>query len=149
MSGREYVKNLRSAIGISAAPYGFTLAVWSTGAITTSFRSSPGPPQVLVFVIGVILAFALVGSLAHGGVRGHSGGEQQSVELWGNFHIPAVGLTVAVATLTGYLVSNGLAWFLCPFLATSTYLIVLGLEFTLADDSEPGEPEKRSSQTEG
>jgi hypothetical protein len=140
----EYVRNLRSAVGTSAAPYGFTLAVWSTGAITTSFRSTPGPPQVLVFVTGVLLAFAIVGALAYGGVRGYSGGERHSVELWGNFHIPAVGLTVAVTTLTGYLVSNGLAWFLCPFLATSTYLIMLGLEFSIAEEKEPEQQQARS-----
>lgn len=137
MERREYRRNLSSAVGVSAAPYGFTLAVWSTGAITTSFRSTPGPPQVLVFVTGVVLAFALVGTLAYGGVRGRSGGEVQSIELWGNFHIPAVGLAVAVATLTGYLVGNGLAWFLCPLLATGAYLLVLGFEFTLAEDKGP------------
>jgi hypothetical protein len=139
LEGQEYRRNLRSAVGTSAAPYGFTLAVWSTGAITSSFRSSPGPPQVLVFIVGVVLAFAVVGALAYGGIRGHSGGQLHSVELWGNFHIPAVGLSVAVATLTGYLVSSGLAWFLCPFLATGTYLSMLGLEFTFAEDKDAEE----------
>lgn len=99
---------------------------------------------MLVFVTGVLLAFAIVGALAYGGVRGYSGGERHSVELWGNFHIPAVGLTVAVTTLTGYLVSNGLAWFLCPFLATSTYLIMLGLEFSIAEEKEPEQQQARS-----
>lgn len=99
---------------------------------------------MLVFVAGVIVAFAIVGTLAYGGVRGYSGGERHSVELWGNFHIPAVGITVAVATLIGYLVSNGLAWFLCPFLATSTYLITLGLEFAIAEEKEPERQQARA-----
>lgn len=136
MEREEYQRNLRSAVGTSAAPYGFTLAVWGTGAITTSFRGTPGPLQVFVFVTGVIIAFAVVGAFAYGGIRGRSGGGRHGVELWGNFHIPAVGLTVAVATLTGYLVSSGLSWFLCPFLATGTYLSMLGLEFTLAENKE-------------
>lgn len=144
MERQEYRRNLRSAVGTSAAPYGFTLSVWSTGAITTSFQSTPGPPQVLVFIAGVVLAFAIVGTLAYGGIRGYSGGERHSVELWGNFHIPAVGLTVAVATLIGYLVSNGIAWFLCPFLATSMYLITLGLEFAVAENKDPEQRQVRA-----
>lgn len=134
MDRGEYVRNLRSAVGTSAAPYGFTLAVWSTGAITASFRSTPGPPQVLVFIFGAVLAFAFIGTLAYGGVRGYSGGERHSVELWGNFHIPAVGLAVAVATLVGYTVSNDLAWLLAPFLSIGVYLLALGIEFTVAEE---------------
>lgn len=137
MDGGGYNRNLRSAVGTSAAPYGFTLAVWSTGAVVTSFRGTPGPPQVLVFIVGVVLAFAMVGTLAYGGVRGYSGGERHSVELWGNFHIPSVALTLAAASLVGYLVSNDFAWFLAPFLSIATYLLVLGVEFTVAEEKEP------------
>ncbi|MBA2441604.1 MAG: hypothetical protein H0V53_04280 [Rubrobacter sp.] len=102
-----------------------------------SFRDTPDPPQILLFVIGVVLAFAMVGTLTYGGVRGYSGGERHSVELWGNFHIPAVGLSVAAAMLVGYLVTNDFAWFLSPFISTAVYLLALGLEFTVAEEKEP------------
>lgn len=136
MQSGDYRRNLSSAVGTSAAPYGFTLSVWSTGAVTMSFRDTPGPPQVLVFVAGVVIAFALIGSLAYGGVRGYSGGERHSVELWGNFHIPAVGLAVGSATLIGYLVSNDFAWFLVPLVSTALYLLALGAEFTVAEEKD-------------
>lgn len=137
MNGSDYNRNLRSAVGTSAAPYGFTLSVWSTGAVTMSFRDTPDPPQVMLFMVGVVLAFAVVGTLAYRGVRGYSGGERHSVELWGNFHIPAVALSVVSATIIGYLIANDFAWFLIPFVSTTLYLAALGMEFTLAEEKEP------------
>lgn len=137
MNGGEYNRNLRSAVGTSAAPYGFSLAVWGTGTVTLSFRDTPDPSMVLAFIAGVVLGFAMVGALAYRGVRGYSGGERHSVELWGNFHIPAVGLSVAAAILVGYLVPNDFAWFLAPFLSTALYLLVLGVEFTVAEARSP------------
>jgi len=37
----RYQKNLCNAVGSSAAPYGYTLATWTTGAVLTNARGIP------------------------------------------------------------------------------------------------------------
>lgn len=39
--GGYYRKNLRAVVGTSAAPYGYTLATWTTGAVLIGERGFP------------------------------------------------------------------------------------------------------------
>jgi hypothetical protein len=50
----RYKKSLRAAVGFSAAPYGYTLATWTTGAVLTHPRGIPGALDVLLFMVGVV-----------------------------------------------------------------------------------------------
>jgi hypothetical protein len=47
--------------GRRAAPYGYTLATWTTGAVLTNARGIPGTLAALTFMIGAVLGFALSG----------------------------------------------------------------------------------------
>ncbi len=68
---RRYQKTLRTAVGSSAAPYGYTLATWTTGAVLTNARGMPDTLSALTFMAGAVLGFAFVGVLAFGGVGKH------------------------------------------------------------------------------
>jgi hypothetical protein len=63
----EYREHLRTAVGSSAAPYGYTLATWTTGAVLTHAYGVPATTDALLFMTGAILAFALLGVVAFGG----------------------------------------------------------------------------------
>jgi hypothetical protein len=39
--GRDYREHLRTAVGSSAAPYGYTLATWTSGAVLTHAYGLP------------------------------------------------------------------------------------------------------------
>jgi hypothetical protein len=72
----DYRQSLRTTIGSSAAPYGYTLTVWTSGAVLTNARGLPNTIAALTFMIGAVLGFAFVGVLAFGSVarrfdRGH------------------------------------------------------------------------------
>jgi hypothetical protein len=54
-------------VGSSATAYGYTLTVWSAGAVLSYAYGPPSPPEVLAFFAGAVAAFALVGVLAFGG----------------------------------------------------------------------------------
>ena len=82
-----YRTDLRGVVGSSASAYGYTLTVWSTGAVLSHFYGAPSPPKVFFFLGGAVLAFALVGGLAFGGVTKRFGGGSGRVELWGSFHL--------------------------------------------------------------
>lgn len=50
---------------ILAIPYGYTVTLWSAGALAVSRLGPPGVPEVLLFVLGACAAFvalAVVGS---------------------------------------------------------------------------------------
>jgi hypothetical protein len=131
-SGR-YRSDLRSVIGSSATAYGYTLTVWSTGMVLSHVYGPPSPPLVFSFLGGAVLAFALVGVLAFGGVTVEFGGGTNRIQLWGGFHFLSVGLAVGAAWLaTGY-VPSALGWLLGAFVATAIYLSVVGAEHTAAD----------------
>ena len=93
----SYRSDLRSVIGSSATAYGYTLTVWSTGMVLSYAYGSPSPPLIFSFFGGAVLAFALVGVLAFGGVSAEFGGAPNRVQLWGSFHFLSVGLAVGAA----------------------------------------------------
>lgn len=133
MLGGRYGKSLRSAVGSSAAPYGFTLAVWTTGAVIINARGMPSAVNALEFAAGAVLAFACVGLLAFGDLTGSSGEEQPKTALWGNFHFLSVGLAIGAAVLVTGLFDTEFVWLLASFVSTACYLLALGAEFTVAD----------------
>ncbi len=124
----HYRKNLRSVVGSSAAPYGYTLTVWATGAALVSVHGIPNTLAALTFVVGAILGFAFVGALAYGGIPGQLDQERGHALLWGSLHFVSVGLAVGLATLVAYYVKGFIVWPLGGFVGTSIYLVVVGAE---------------------
>lgn len=136
MLRRRYGRSLRSAVGSSAAPYGFTLAVWTTGAVIIDARGLPTALSAMAFAAGAVLAFALVGFLAFGDITGDNGERQPKTALWGNFHFLSVGLAIGAAVIVTRLLHTDLVWLLGSFTSTACYLLALGAEFAVADGGE-------------
>ena len=133
MIGEHYRDRLRTTIGSSAAPYGYTLATWTTGAVLTNAHGIPGTLAALTFMVGAVLGFAFAGTLAFGGVTKHFDRAQDEPPLiWGSFHFFSVGLAIGVAVLVTRYVESFIAWPLASFLATTTYLLVAGAESAIA-----------------
>ena len=130
---KRYRSDLRTAVGSSATAYGYTLTVWSTGMILSHAYGPPSPPLVFAFFGGAVLAFALVGALAFGGVTARPGGGSSHAELWGSFHLLSVGLAVGAVWLVSAHAPSFPGWPLGAFVATALYLAVVGAENTAAD----------------
>lgn len=128
-----YRKNLRAVVGTSAAPYGYTLATWTTGAVLIGVRGLPSAFAALAFMFGAVTGFALVGAVAFGGVRRHFGQEPGEARLiWGSFHFFSVGCAIGTTALVARYVEGFVAWPLAGFLFTTAYLLVLGVESAVA-----------------
>lgn len=67
-----YRPALRAAVAASAAPYGYTLTIWTSGAVLSHARGIPSAADALLFMAGAVVAYALVGGLALGGSRSDS-----------------------------------------------------------------------------
>ncbi|MGI9556753.1 MAG: hypothetical protein ACR2N5_02305 [Solirubrobacterales bacterium] len=132
---QHYRGRLRGAVASSAAPYGFTLVIWTSGAITADVRGFPSSLHALMLAAGAITAFAVVGLLAFRDPE-HvlATPKEPAVELWGAFHLPVVGAAIALAALIAHTVQNPVvAWALVGFGATATYLLVIALQYLLAE----------------
>jgi len=129
----RYRTDLRGVVGSSASAYGYTLTIWSTGAMLSHLYGAPSLPKIFLFLGGAVLAFALVGVLAFGGVTKRFGGGSGRVELWGSVHFLSGGMAVGAAWLVGAYASSLAGWPLGAFVATAVYLSVVGVENTASE----------------
>ena len=135
--GSDYREHLRTAVGSSAAPYGYTLATWTTGAVLTHAYGLPTTIEALLFMAGAVLAFAAVGAAAFGGMGTRFAHAPREAALWGSFHFLSVGAAIGAAALVSYLVAGQAGWVLGPFASTTTYLLVVGAQFSAAHSRDP------------
>lgn len=126
----HYRKNLGNVVRSSAAPYGYTLSVWTTGAALIHVQGIPAFLGTFGFALGSVLGFFCVGVLAFGGMSDHVGSESGQSLLWGSLHFLSVGLSVGVATLVAHAIQNVIAWPVAGFLTTTIYLLGIGAEST-------------------
>jgi hypothetical protein len=124
----HYRKNLRAIVGSAAAPYGYTLSIWASGAALVSLHGTPKTLAALAFVGGAVLGFAFVGAFAYGGVPRQVDQERGHALLWGSLQFLSVGLASGAVTLAAYFVEGFVVWPLGGFLVTSIYLVVVGAE---------------------
>ena len=129
----RYRIDLRNVVGSSASAYGYTLTVWSSGMVLSHADGLPNPLEVFSFFAGAVLAFAFVGALAFGGVAVGFGGEVSRIQLWGSFRFISVGVAVGAAWFTSAHVPSLLGWPLVAFVATASYLAVVGVENAVSE----------------
>ena len=128
----HYRERLRATVGSSAAPYGYTLATWTTGAVLTNARGIPDALAALAFMAGAVLGFAFVGVLDFGRLtRRIDRGRGEAYPVWGSFHFFSVGAAIGVAALVARYVEGFGAWPLTAFLYT-TYLLIAAAESAIA-----------------
>jgi hypothetical protein len=132
MQRLRYRTALRATIAASAAPYGYTLTIWTSGAVLSHARGIPNSGEALLFLCGAVLAFAVIGGLAFGGFWERPQVEPARAVAWGGLHLFSVGLAIGGATLVAHLVENIAAWPIGGFLATTIYLTASALQLSLA-----------------
>ena len=126
---------LRAALGTmvaaSAAPYGYTVSLWSSGAVLMHFHGSPDVAEVFGFIAGALTGFGIMGLLARGALaRDESLHDARDRVLAGMFHWLAVGTAVGTVTLLAQL-DGWEAWPLGSFAATSIYLLGASIQLAL------------------
>jgi hypothetical protein len=135
----SYRQHLRGVVAASAAPYGYTLTVWTSGAIATHAQAAlPAPLQTLLLLVGAALGFGAVGTLAFAGInRPLAPGPVRQARVWGGMHLPSVGSSIGAVTALTRWVHGQLMWVLVGFVATAIYLSVLGGQFWVAAHRRP------------
>jgi hypothetical protein len=130
----RYRIHLQAAVAMAAAPYGYTLAIWTSGAVTMHAQGIPSTVEALLFLGGAVAGFAAVGAIAHGSAQEVLRAQTDTrVRLWGGFHLPSVGASLGAVALANHLNHGTVAWPVVAFVATSIYLLVIAGQFVIAE----------------
>jgi hypothetical protein len=129
---RRYKSALRATVAASAAPYGYTLTIWTSGAVLSHARGIPTSADALLFLVGAVAAYALVGGVAFGGFSEQLAPEPARSVMWGGLHLFSVGLAIGAATLVAHIVQGTAAWPLGAFLVTALYLLASASQLAVA-----------------
>jgi hypothetical protein len=141
----DYRRHLRAVIAASAAPYGYTLTIWTAGAVTTHAEGIPSALDAMLLLAGAVAAFGAIGAFAYGGVNSPLvPGARGQIRIWGGIHLPSVGASILLVALVNSLVHGHAVWPVVGFTATATYLLVITVQFRFAAHtaSESEEPNR-------
>lgn len=141
VSGR-YLSALAATVSASAAPYGYTLTIWTSGAVLAHARGLPTTVDALLFLLGAVTAFAVIALAAVGGVSARfvqvpADAAASRAAVWGALHFVSVGLAIAAAATIAHLVNGTVAWPLGGLLATAIYLLASALQLVVARIAVP------------
>lgn len=120
---------LRSVVAASAAPYGYTISIWGSGALLLSHHGVPDTTDVAAFIAGAIIAFgtlALIAGRAGAGAVEPAHHAEDRI-LAGTLHWLATGAATTAAALISAL-HTPIAWPLTSFAATSVYIVGAGIQ---------------------
>jgi hypothetical protein len=121
---------LGAMMSSSAAPYGYTLSVWSAGAVLISARSFPSIGEVFLFAAGALGAFNLLAvvSTRLGATRAMGLGRERVIT--GALHWFGVGIALGAVALIAQ-IPSWVAWPLGSFAATTLYLLAATLQLAV------------------
>ena len=119
---------LSTLLVASSAPYGYTLAIWSSGALLLRSHGVPHPAEVFVFVAGAIGAFNLLGLSVRPAIDSTTRIVRPGDRLLaGLLDWIAVGAAVGTVALLAE-IHGWVPWLLAPFVGTVVYLLLAGIQ---------------------
>jgi hypothetical protein len=134
--GDDVRRAFATMVSSSAAPYGYTLTVWSSGALLMHFRHAPSVWEVFLFLAGAVVAFAVLSMMGRGPIERADPVSQPSARaLAGALDLFAVGVAVGAAALLS-MIPSWVAWPLSSLGATALYLLAASIQLALAERRE-------------
>jgi hypothetical protein len=123
-------------VSASAAPYGYTLTIWCSGALLLDARGAPHVWEVFLFLAGGVIAFAALWLVGRSAIERSKPVPQGSARAFaGVLDLFAVGAAVGSAALIA-LVRSFVAWPLASFAATVIYLTFASVQLAIAEQSD-------------
>jgi hypothetical protein len=134
--GYHYVHGLRAAIRFNAQAFAFSIVVTSSFGVVAAYEGAPGVGEVYAFMAGAVVGFVAVLAVAtRAFTRAEMGAEPTEVLVAAAaLSLGSTACGLGAATLVARFLSGIAAWGLAPFVGTAAFLIVLGLEFGLAEE---------------
>jgi hypothetical protein len=126
---RKHEVSMTNAIGrvtsILSIPYGYTVSLWSAGALTVTRLGSPSALDVLLFAVGAVTAFVALAGVGRPHLDAEVPMRVPSVVVLNLFPILAA---LVVMVIPSGSMPRSLGYLANSFLATATYILgVAGL----------------------
>ena len=117
---------MNNAIGrvtsILSIPYGYTVSLWSAGALTVHRLGAPSVWDILLFVIGAVMAFVVLASMGRDHLDAEVPMRVPSLVVVNLFPIVVALLVVA---FPARMVGKPFGYFADSFIATAAYILSL------------------------
>ncbi|WP_245901157.1 hypothetical protein [Prauserella shujinwangii] len=128
------MREIRLSLRNNSGAYGFSVLITCALAMLNSQLGMPATAHIFLFVVGAVVSFLAVEALATRGFRRSLGGDEQTkvVALGSSFSVVSISLGVGATALCGLFLPVAPAWFAGSFAASTTYLLLNGLEMTVA-----------------
>lgn len=107
---------------ILSIPYGYTVSLWSAGALTFTRLGPPSVLDVMLFVVGAVAAFVALAGIGHDHLEPEVPMRVPWLVVVNLFPIVAA---LAVLAFPVRVVGRTLAYFANSFLATAVYILSL------------------------
>jgi hypothetical protein len=118
---------LATIVAASAAPYGYTLSVWGSGALALSMDGVPRQGEAVAFVLGAVLAYNLLVLVTRALVAGDLLRDDSRRVAAGALNWIAVGAALGAADLAAR-IPGWTAWAAASFCGTGVYLVLVGAQ---------------------
>jgi hypothetical protein len=133
----RYLQALATVVRRSAIPYGYTITIWTSGAVLEHGHGRPTLGQTYLFLLGAVGGFAVIALIAARSAPRRLEPAAGALLRIGAINAVALGLALGAAALVS-MVRGDAAWPLGSFAATTVYLLVASIELLLAQRG--GEP---------
>lgn len=126
---------LTTVIAASAVPYGYTLAIWGTGAMLVRSRGAPTTGEAFIFAAGAIAGFYLTERLLLL-LTEETLGRVKPIDRYddrvfaGLLDWIAVGAALGAASLLAG-IHSWIPWLVGPLAATVLYLLIASLQLAV------------------
>lgn len=123
-----YRKTLARVVSLLAGPYGYTVTIWTAGAISLANFGAPGPWELLGFPLGAVSAFLLLAVWSRSFLAPEVPEHVSSIVV-----LNGVPLVAAAASLLCLLVPwRAVGFWLSSFSATLAYALGVALFLKVA-----------------
>jgi hypothetical protein len=140
----RYLSALATVVRRSAIPYGYTITIWTAGAVLERGHAKPGVGQAYLFLLGAVAGFAAVALLAARVTPRELQAASGDLLRTGAINALALAAALGAAALAAML-PGAAAWPLGSFAATGTYLLVVSVELTFVHQNPARPPSQEPS----
>lgn len=126
---------------ILSIPYGYTVSLWSAGALTVTRLGSPSALEVLLFAAGAVTAFVALAGVGRAHLDAEVPMRVPSVVVMNLFPILA---TLVVMAVPSGMLPRSLGYLASSVLATATYILGLAGLIRLSNGLRGGSPAPRT-----
>lgn len=134
---RRLMRGLTASIRGNSKAYGYSIVATADFAVLSKLTSSPTLGEIYLFIVGAVLAFAMIEAIGTRMFTRDLPDEPSRVVALGSaIGIVSISAAVGVAIGVGKLLPSSAAWPIGAFASSAVYLLVVAVEMALAERAE-------------